>query len=190
MAALFIGNNVRLKPLEGEEDVRYLFRAFNDQEVNGIYLHFEPKSWDEFQRSLKGSSGSVNKLCIFLIEKIDEKRIIGSIAHFVPNPYYNNFEIGYGIDRKEDRGKGYAREAVNLLIDYLFLTKNIERVQVTINADNLASQKLIERCGFKNEGRLRNADYINGNYSDVLIYGLLMPEWRSLRQLTASQVPT
>ena len=85
-----VGNNVSLRPLESEDDVRYLFRVFNNPEANDIFVRFEPRSWDEFQKFLKDVAASPTQFTVFLIEKKDDKRIIGSVIHFIASAYYRN----------------------------------------------------------------------------------------------------
>ena len=65
-------------------------------------------------------------------------------------------EVGYATAVPE-RGRRYATEAVKVLVDFLFLTKQLTRTQAVIDTENKDSQKVIERAGFLREGKLRNA---------------------------------
>ena len=60
------------------------------------------------------------------------------------------FEIGYGVIPSE-RGKGYATEAAMMLVDYLFLSKDIVRIQADTTEGNISSQRVLEKVGFKRE---------------------------------------
>jgi hypothetical protein len=68
-------------------------------------------------------------------------------------------------------------EAVKLIVEYLFRTKDIERIEALTDTDNLASQGVLEKVGFKREGILRKRALIKGEYRDDLIYGILREEW-------------
>jgi len=94
----------------------------------------------------------------FLIEKKDGNRI-GGITHF---PAGENLEIGYVLNPSE-RGKGYGTEAVKIMTDYLFLSKDIVRVQAHADVRNVASQKVLEKAGFRKEGIIRKFKFIRGN---------------------------
>ncbi len=178
MPRLLQGERVRLRPIESDEDLRYLFKNFNDPEAMGEHLNFEARSWDAFQAWVKDAAKSNAQLTFFLIVKNDDGRTIGSMVHFVPSPMSKScLEIGYGIDEPELRGKGYAPESARLLIDYLFSTKPLERIQATANSDNLASQHVLEKLGFVKEGTLRKNDFVKGRFVDTLIYSLLREEW-------------
>ena len=64
-----------------------------------------------------------------------------------------NPEIGYGIDDKF-RGKGYATEAVKLALAWAFGHPGVAAVEAETDPDNIASQKVLEKCGFKPTGTI------------------------------------
>ena len=70
------------------------------------------------------------------------------------------------------------------MIDYLFLTRDIVRIQAVVNADNQSSQKALEKAGFKREGRLRKALWVRGVWKDSYIYSILREEWKEPKLLT------
>jgi RimJ/RimL family protein N-acetyltransferase len=87
-------------------------------------------------------------------------------------------EIGYalGIDY---RGRGYATEAAEGLMEYAFSSLGLHRIQATTSADNPDSYKVMERLGMRREGHLREATVRDGQWVDELIYAILEPEWRA-----------
>ena len=82
----------------------------------------------------------------FLIEKNDGNKI-GFIGN---SPVRGYWELGYVLIPSE-RGKGYCAEAVQLMVDYLFLSRDTVKIQTAIHVDNIASQKVLERTGFTRE---------------------------------------
>jgi [ribosomal protein S5]-alanine N-acetyltransferase len=68
-------------------------------------------------------------------------------------------------------------EAARLLVDYLFSTEIVERLQATTTPGNLASQRVLEKPSFKKEGVLRHAYFVNGRHEDALMFSLLREEW-------------
>jgi len=92
-------------------------------------------------------------------------------------------EIGYILVPSE-RGKGYCTEAVNLMVDYLFLSKEIRRIQAQTDLRNVASQKVLEKVGFKKEGTLRRNFFTRGEWRDAYIYSILREEWKVPKILT------
>ena len=86
-------------------------------------------------------------------------------------------EIGYLLAR-EAQGHGYAREAVTMLIDQLFV-EGQRRIFADTDPDNQPSIALLTRLGFTLEGRLRAEWKTHIGVQDSLIYGLLAEEWSS-----------
>jgi diamine N-acetyltransferase len=83
----------------------------------------------------------------FFIEKKDGTRI-GVVGIFQVGDLW---EIGYTLVSSE-RGKGYCSEAVTIIVDYLFLSRTLFRLQAHTDQRNVPSQKILEEVGFKKEG--------------------------------------
>jgi len=69
-------------------------------------------------------------------------------------------------------------EAVQLLTDYLYATKKINRIHLVIVPENAASRRIAEKCGFTLEGTLRGAFFNDGRNQDVVLYSLLREDPR------------
>lgn len=70
-------------------------------------------------------------------------------------------------------GQGYACEAVGRLVDFGFGTLALNRIEADIDPRNAASARLLERLGFRFEGRLAERWIVAGEVTDSAIYGLL-----------------
>jgi RimJ/RimL family protein N-acetyltransferase len=87
-------------------------------------------------------------------------------------------EVGYFVVQSST-GKGYATEAARATIRFAFEHLKIFRVELRCSADNHASQRVAEKCGFVPEGRFRqNHRNKDGTVVDTLWYGLLRSEWQ------------
>jgi RimJ/RimL family protein N-acetyltransferase len=115
----------------------------------------------------------------FFIEKKDGAKV-GFMTHSVTG---NLLEIGYVVIPGE-RGKGYGTEAVQLMVDYLFLSKDVVRIQAGTHVENVASQKVLERVGFKREGLMRKIMVVWGKWADCYLYSILREEWKEPKILT------
>jgi RimJ/RimL family protein N-acetyltransferase len=119
----------------------------------------------------------------FIAQKKDGTEI-GWMPHYIRSQNFGWVEIGYYLIPSE-RGKGYGTEAARIMVDYLFLTKDIPRIQAVINAENKASQRTLEKTGFKREGILRKALWNGkGKWTDSYIYSILREEWKEPEILT------
>ncbi|MEV8512741.1 GNAT family protein [Dactylosporangium sp. NPDC051484] len=90
------------------------------------------------------------------------------------------FPIGSGLAQywgigivllPEWRGRGVGWRAQTLLCDYLFTSTPAQRIEARIQPENIAEQKALEKVGFLSEGILRSADFRDGAWRDVLVYG-------------------
>jgi ribosomal-protein-alanine N-acetyltransferase len=80
--------------------------------------------------------------------------------------------LGYWIDRAV-AGRGLATLAVALVCDHAFGPAGLHRLQADIRPENLRSQRLVERLGFRQEGVLRRYLDIDGDWRDHLSYALV-----------------
>jgi [ribosomal protein S5]-alanine N-acetyltransferase len=80
--------------------------------------------------------------------------------------------LGYWVDRGVS-GRGLATLAVALVCDHAFGAAGLHRLQADIRPENLRSQRLVERLGFRQEGVLRRYLDIDGDWRDHLSYALL-----------------
>jgi len=92
------------------------------------------------------------------------------------------FTIGFAAD-KEFEGKGYMAEAVNSVLTMLFDVMGAHRIKSDCNELNIRSAKLLERCGFKREGHLRqNRRNPDGSFHGDFLYGMLAQDFRERMQ--------
>ncbi len=88
-------------------------------------------------------------------------------------------ELGISIGNREYWGHGYGREAIQLLLDYAFRIRNMNRVWLSTNSGNTRAQRACLACGFKEEGRLRDHVWVAGKYEDTVLMGILRSEWQA-----------
>ena len=113
-----------------------------------------------------------------LIVTSEGGEIAGHIEFFMPVSYWDAFELSYQLYGDRFAGRGYATEAVQLLVDYLFATKQRHRIHLVIVPENAASRQIAEKCGFVLEGTVRGAFFNDGRNHDVLLYSLLRTDPR------------
>jgi RimJ/RimL family protein N-acetyltransferase len=179
---LLEGKLVNLKVLE-KEDLPLIAEWFNKPDVFGEYNPLIQMSRTEIEKDYEKRSFEQIE---FLIEGKDGSKL-GYIWQFnVMHPAGKIPEIGYFLVPNE-RGKGYCAEAVNIIVDYLFLSKNIERIQAQTDVRNLGSQKVLEKAGFKREGTLRKSFFMRGEWRDAYIYSILREEWKEPKILTRTE---
>ncbi len=92
------------------------------------------------------------------------------------------FTIGYFADKNHE-GQGFVAEAVRAALKFIFEHLRAHRVRLGTNETNLRSRRVAERCGFVQEGQLRDAvarRNLDGTFSGDMLYGLLRSEYEKL----------
>jgi len=179
------GRKINLRIAE-KEDVPLLAQWFNDVEFAGDYQHFPVQiSKAQLEKRVVEQKIFEMEWVDFMIEKKDGARI-GWATHYIAAPNFGWIEIGYTIVPNE-RNKGYGTEAIQILLDYLFLTRDIVRIQAVIYTENVASRRALEKTGFRREGTLRKALWVaEAKWADGYIYSILRKEWKEPKILTAT----
>lgn len=103
---------------------------------------------------------------------------IGQIAFFLIDNKNHFGEIEYCIGKKF-QNKGLATEATTALQKFGFETINLNKIQICHKSINEPSKRVIEKCGFRYEGTLRDYFYMDGKYVDRLFYSMLRKEYFS-----------
>jgi RimJ/RimL family protein N-acetyltransferase len=178
---LLEGRNVNLRLME-KEDVDFMVQLRNDINSNP-YVSVKQISKAEAMKEFDNPTALalITERRRFVIEKKDGTKI-GYMAHWLVQQS-KQVEIGYFMIPSERR-KGYCSEAVQIMVDYLFLSKDIVRIQAGTDMRNKASQKVLENVGFVKEGTVRKAAFNKGEWYDGYLYSILREEWKEPKILT------
>jgi ribosomal-protein-alanine N-acetyltransferase len=168
------GKTVNLRVVE-KEDLLFLKEWRNNLEFTG---QFQSVS-QETMKDLEKQYGDLVDEKWFFIEKKDGTKI-GTMSH---KSVFKIQEIGSALLPSE-RGKGYCSEAVMIMVDYLFLSKDIPRIQAHTDARNVPAQKVLEKAGFKKEGTFRKEYFVRGEWRDSCIFAILREDWKEPKILT------
>jgi RimJ/RimL family protein N-acetyltransferase len=117
----------------------------------------------------------VNDEYRFKIENL-EGDFVGTLNTHTCNPRNGTFSYGIAILPQYQR-KGYASDAIKLVVRYFFHERRYHKVNVSVFSFNEASITLHERFGFQLEGRLRNMIYTDGKLYDELLFGMTREEF-------------
>lgn len=176
------GRLVTLRVAE-KEDAPMLAEWFNDPEFNGEFQHFPvqvPRAQLErriHEHSLYGAEW------VDFIAANTKGDNVAWIAHYTATPNFGWPEIGIAVS-PEHRNKGYGSEAVGLITDYLFLSRDTNRVQSVADSDNLASVRIFEKAGFAREGVLRGALWNReGKWADGVMLSQVRSGWGQPRTI-------
>jgi RimJ/RimL family protein N-acetyltransferase len=156
-------------------DAPQLYAWINDREQVLFNAPYRPVSEPQHLEWLASITTRPDTV-IFGIRTAKHDTLVGSCQLHSINRVHRTAELQIRIGETAARGKGYGKEAVQLLLDFAFSDLNLHRVFVHVFADNTPAIRLYESTGFKREGELREAAFIDGNYVDVLVMGVLESE--------------
>ena len=169
---MYEGTLVRLRAFEQKDlDANHAF--MNDYETLRGMIPF-PSSYSDESRWLEQQTSYSRGEYQFAVEdfegdlagrcgviRLDWKNRVAELAIMIGTPY---------------RGRGYGREAMQLLCDFCFKEMNLHKLKVTVFAFNEAAVRCYRGCGFEQEGLLRQELWRDGQYHDVVILSRLCDE--------------
>ena len=176
------GKNVILRPVK-RSDISYFLEWFNDPEVIqylGMYLPMTEMSEEKFIEELGTTRARSDALFVIEVIEGNSTKPIGNCGLHGINSKDNHATFGIVIGEKDYWSKSYGTEAARLLVNYGFQQLNLHRISSSAIAYNERSIKLHMKVGFREEGRVRQRMFKNGQYHDLVQFGILREEWRGL----------
>jgi RimJ/RimL family protein N-acetyltransferase len=171
------GDKVYLSPLLREDSV-VLFDWINRRDLvvfNSNYKPVHEPSHLQWFDSIVNRHDTV----IFGIRKNGTGQLIGSCQLNNINWIHRTAELQIRIAADDDRGKGFGREAVGLLLQFGFDDLNLNKVYLHVFADNERAIKAYEKSGFQKEGWFKQHVYVAGKYLDVLVMAIFRSEYET-----------
>jgi RimJ/RimL family protein N-acetyltransferase len=170
-----VGDDCSLHPLD-EAHLPFLRDLLNDPRVRRTMYEHTPRTLHR-QREWWESLGESDEVHL-LVVPADSEAPVGTVSLMGIVPKSGLACVGYAIT-PEEWGNGYATAAVELLRDYAFDERRIEKLWASVYETNPASGRVLEKAGFGHEATHRKEAYVEGQRVDVWYYGLLRDEWRS-----------
>jgi RimJ/RimL family protein N-acetyltransferase len=170
------GQRVNLRAVK-RSDISLFLRWFNDPEVLkwvSFHLPMTEMAEEKWIENL-----ATTRDAPFVIEAVDGLAMtpIGNCGLHGIDPKNHSADFGIAIGEKDHWSKGYGTEATRLLIDYGFKELNLHRISSSVFEFNERSLRLHKTMGFKQEGQRRKSIFKNGQYWDLVEFGLLRDEW-------------
>lgn len=179
MTSFWTGERIRLRGIE-PDDWSAFMRFAVDEERSGDLLR-PPRSAEGYrawakERATADAEGDRFQL---VIEATATGEAVGAVSSHSADPRAGRFEYGVTIGA-DHRRKGYAAEAVVLLLRFMFAERRYHKCEARVLAHNEASLALHRRLGFVEEGRLRAHEFLAGRHQDLVLMGMLAEEFAEL----------
>ncbi len=120
----------------------------------------------------------INDEATFAIIEMKEDKLIGTVDLHQIDHTKRIATLGIMIGDKNYRGKGYGTEAVRLILDYGFNYLNLNNIKLDLMEFNERALLCYKKCGFKEYGRRRKCNFINGKYYDTIEMDILAEEFK------------
>lgn len=164
------GKLVTLRPIEFE-DLDMMRNLINDPDLEanivGWLLPISKKDQDNWYSNFKNNQNNIR----FIIEY--EQKAVG-FTGITDIDWKNGTAKSNGIRlTKSSQGKGLATDVYMTMLNYVFNELRLHRFSGSALENNMASIRLMEKCGYRHEGIIRDAVFKMGKYQNVVIMGVL-----------------
>jgi RimJ/RimL family protein N-acetyltransferase len=159
-----------------EEDIDALSHLANNANIATMVSRmphpYTAKDAADFVRRAK--SGEIGK-CVYAITRMDNGEFLGCCALEPHDGDDKTVELGYWLGEPH-WNKGYTTEAAHALIDMAFRTRDIDHIDARCRVTNVASRRVIQKCGFQFQG--------SGMIGSLALGGMVAVEWFRLDRKT------
>ncbi len=184
---LLRGRRVRLGAMT-QDDLETVARWYEDPGFLRFYdsRPAYPKPKESLKKWLEERQDASDEF-LFAVRLVPSDELIGMVS--IDGIEWTN-RMGWlsvGIGDPANWNRGFGSEATELLLEFAFSELNLHRVTLTVFRYNERAIALYERLGFQHEGTFRDFGERDGKRYDMLLYGLLRPEWLEKRGLRSPE---
>ena len=115
------------------------------------------------------------------IVRRDDDEILGMITLFDIDFLNQSAELHIMIGSKNEQNCGVGTFAIRKMLDHAFFNLNLQRIELSVLAENKRAQHVYEKCGFQREGMKRKSNYKCGRFHDMYIYAILRNEYKGMK---------
>ncbi len=165
------------------KDTGDIFRYASDPEVARYVLwepHRSPAETRSFVRFLRSRiRAGYPSSWVVVLKKTGA--VIGTIGFIWYSETNRSAELGYSFSR-EYWNHGYATQALGAVLDASFTSLPLNRLEAQHDVRNPASGRVMEKCGLRQEGILRDRIVNKGEYVNVALYAILRSDWENAQR--------
>lgn len=182
---LFRGSLVRLGQA-GHEAVGEGFARWNRSSEFARLLDSDParlfsRKWhiDQEEKAANQEAGPAAGGFFFTIHPLDGEDLLGFVALFEIKWTSGDAIVAIALGEPQSWGKGLGTDAMRILLRYAFTELNLHRITLGVFGYNARAIRSYEKCGFKMEGCIRQAQRRDGQLWDNYFMGILRSEWEA-----------
>ena len=175
MRTFLQNEQLRLRSPE-PEDLEFLYRCENDTSLWQYGSTLSPFSKYALHQYISQAEQNifVSRQLRFMIDSKKDDCVVGPIELYEFDPYHNRAGVGLLIDKAYQR-RGYATQALKLLIEFAFGFLHIHQLYAYIPTENADSLALFGKLGFEQSGVLKDWNMGLDKYKDIAVFQLIAP---------------
>jgi RimJ/RimL family protein N-acetyltransferase len=182
MTSVWVGERVRLRAVEPEDWES--FQNFDQDSAGQRAADRIHPPWSAARLREWAEKAALKKVeqdqFQLAIESLEGGRFAGTISTHWVDHRAGRFSYGIALD-DGFRRRGYASEAVRLLLRFMFGERRFHKCEASVWAFNEPSLALHRSLGFTEEGRLRDHEFFAGRHHDVVLFGMTAAEFAARR---------
>lgn len=177
---MYVGKKIRLRAYR-KQDIPQALEYINDPEVKknlviGVPFPLKMEDEERFYEHINAASDTYS----FAIETLNGSKYIGGCGMNQVD-WKNRFAVvGIFIGEEQYRSQGYGTDAMKVLLNFIFNEMNLNRVKLSVFSFNERAIKSYVKCGFRQEGVMRQEIFRDGRYHDTIIMGIMRSEWEKM----------
>ncbi|MFP4438141.1 MAG: GNAT family N-acetyltransferase [Chloroflexaceae bacterium] len=174
---MLLGNQIRLSPAT-PEDAPLIANWFGDPAYMGDYYNVWPTTHQEFAERFARPTGRDQGF--LLIRDQATAQPLGTIGYWNPftlTELFHGLELWWQV-HPDFRGRGIATQAACLLVNHLFNSLPVERLQATVVIGNTASSRVATGAGMQCDGVYRSVYFLHGRFVDLHLFAIVRGDWQ------------
>ena len=169
------GELVTLRPVERDDiEVLHGFDSVYESWPEISYEPYAPKALEEVLKAFDGEDESAYRgspsFVPFAI--VVDEELAGMCCFWGIDLHNRRAHLGIGLG-EEFRGRGIGTDATRVMLHYAFVDRGLHRVQLEVLASNAAAIRSYEKCGFREDGRMRESAWVRGAFVDEVYMSVL-----------------
>jgi ribosomal-protein-alanine N-acetyltransferase len=173
VTALLRGERIYLREVQLSDVTEQYHRWMNDPDViRFLESRFHPPSVDNLRETVASYAADPKNLFLAIVTT-DTERHVGNIKIGPIDAHHGVADVGLIVGEKDCWGKGFATEAIQLVMRHAFGALGLRRLTAGAYATNIGSIRAFEKAGFSREGVRRKHYLCDGSYVDGILLGVL-----------------
>ena len=173
------GERVDLRPLQTEDVDGPYHGWLNDYKVTRfLETGAFPTTRAALEQYVRSTAQHPDNVMLAIVDRATNAHI-GNIKLGPIHPLHRRADVGIIIGDARFRGKGYGRDAMELMLVYGFERLNLHKITLGVYADHEAAVKLYQQLGFSIEGTLKEHLFRDGQFRDKYVMGLLREQYEA-----------